>query len=183
MLRARREIARIVTAFALCLAAVSAAYPAGGPPSLEYPVKANYLVRFSAFVAWPQEAFAGADTPLSICVVGVDPFGPELDKAAAGQAAHGRAITVRRLAETDPGAGCHIVFVGRMANGAAEVERLRAGPVLVVTDEASGSARGAIQFVIIGDRVRFKVDEGVLGRGVAMDSRLLSLAVSVRGAP
>ncbi len=178
-----RKSPLIVTAFALCLAAAGAAHPAGGPPSLEYPVKANYLVRFSAFVAWPQEAFASADAPLSICVVGADPFGADLDKAAAGQAAHGRAIAVRRLAETDTGAGCHIVFVGRMAGGAAEVERLRAGPVLVVTDEASASAHGAIQFVIVGGRVRFKVDEAMLGQGVAMDSRLLSLAVSVRGGP
>ena len=59
--------------------------------SLEYSVKANYLVRFAAFVNWPPEAFATPTSSLTICVIGVDPFGPSLTKAAAGQTINGRA--------------------------------------------------------------------------------------------
>ncbi len=179
----RRALRCMLAAFALSLTGFSGAYPADSGASLEYPIKANYLVRFAAFVDWPAEAFAAPDSPISICIAGADPFGGELDRAAAGQAAHGRPLEVRHLAEADPRAGCHIVYVGRLANPAAEIERLKAAPVLVVTDAASGPVRGAIQFVIVGDRVRFRVDETALGRGLVMNSRLLSLAVSVRGAP
>ena len=71
---------------------------AGAPPSpanLEYSVKANYLVRFAAFVEWPSRSFATNRSPVVICVVGRDPFGGALGRAARDQTAHGRAARPR----------------------------------------------------------------------------------------
>lgn len=158
--------------------ALAAGQPASSAQNLEYAVKANFLVRFTAFVAWPAPAFAGPGSPINLCVVGADPFGQTLDQAAAGQTAHGRPINLRRLQRIDQ--GCHLAYIGR---GGAEAARpVQGAPVLIVTDETSGRSRGAIHFVVMDDRVRFHIDQtAAASTGLNLDSRLLSLAVSVRG--
>jgi hypothetical protein len=144
--------------------------------SLEYPVKANYLVRFAAFAQWPGAAFAATDSPLVICVVGQDPFGAGLDRAAAGQMANGRPVIVRRPAGSTL-AGCHIAYLGR---GAVLPPQRPAG-VLLVTDDAVSGQRGAIHFVVTRARVRFHIDQRIArSAGVELNSRLLNLALSVQ---
>lgn len=157
----------------LLLLALFASAPQARAQSLEYPVKANYLVRFAAFVDWRPEAFAEGG-PFVICVLGRDPFGRALDEAAAGQNAAGRRIVVRR-----PGAdatGCHIVYLGQGAPAIAAT-----GGVLLVSDSAVSSRRGMIHFVVLDNRVRFHIDEAAAARaGLTINSRLLNLAVTVR---
>ena len=69
---------------AILLTLAFAGSSAWAQSSLEYEVKAAYLVKFAPFIAWPDTAFSSASAPLGICVVGNDPFGPFLDRAAAG---------------------------------------------------------------------------------------------------
>lgn len=145
--------------------------------SLEYPVKANYLVRFAAFAQWPEKAFASREAPLVICVLGRDPMGAALDQAARGQTANGRAVAIRRPAGSTL-TGCHIAYLGR----GAVLPAVQAEGVLLVTDDAVSARRGAIHFVVVRDRVRFHIDQRVARRaGVELNSRLLSLALTVRG--
>ena len=147
--------------------------------TLEYSVKANYLVRFAAFVEWPAQSFAGSRSPVVICVAGRDPFNGALARAAGGHTAHGRALTVRRPASAEAAAGCHILYVGR---GGAGLVPGGQRPVLVVTDAAVSSDRGMIHFVIDDDRVRFHIDLQAASRSrLSISSRLLNLALSVRG--
>ena len=40
----------------------------------EYDVKAAYLYKFTKFVEWPEAAFASAEAPFVIGVIGRDPF-------------------------------------------------------------------------------------------------------------
>nr|WP_246328978.1 YfiR family protein [Brevundimonas lenta] len=145
--------------------------------SLEYAVKANYLVRFAAFVEWPPTAFEANSAPLIICVSGRDPFGETLDQAAGGQSAHGRRIGVRRLPAGAAMTGCHILYVGA---GSAAAANNRAA-VLIVTDSAVTQQRGMIHFVVVSNRVRFHIDKAAAtSSGLGMSSRLLNLAISVR---
>lgn len=146
--------------------------------TLEYSVKANYLVRFAAFVEWPSRAFASPQAPVVICVVGRDPFSGALERAARAQTAHGRAVAVRRPASAAAAAGCHILYVGRGG------ERLvpEGQSLLVVTDADVSADRGMIHFAISDDRVRFHIDLQAASRSrLSISSRLLNLALSVRG--
>ena len=146
--------------------------------TLEYSVKANYLVRFAAFVEWPSRAFASPQAPVVICVVGRDPFSGALERAARAQTAHGRAVAVRRPASAAAAAGCHILYVGRGG------ERLvpEGQSLLVVTDADVSAERGMIHFAISDDRVRFHIDLQAASRSrLSISSRLLNLALSVRG--
>lgn len=157
----------------------SFAAPSPLQTTLEYSVKANYLVRFAAFVEWPQTSFANSRSPVVICVVGRDPFGDVLDRAARAQKAHGRALVVRRPDTAEGAAACHILYVGR---GGGSVVRSRQRPILQVTDGAVSADRGMIHFVVSEDRVRFHIDLQAASQSrLSISSRLLNLALSVRG--
>lgn len=148
--------------------------------SLEYSVKANYLVRFAAFVEWPARAFANAQAPVVICVAGRDPFGATLDRAARGQIAYGRPLAVRRAASRDGVAGCHILYIGYGAESLITAAAGQPG-MMMVTDAATAPARGTIHFVLSEARVRFHIDQQAAARsGLVISSRLLNLALTVR---
>lgn len=163
---------------ALAMLALLSAMPSmARAQSLEYRVKANYLIRFAAFVDWPGDAFANPTAPITLCIAGKDPFGAELDRAAAGQTAHGRKIALRR---GEALAGCHILYAGAGAP-AGWAEDVRAAATLTVTDEAVSPERGMIHFVLAANRVRFHADQAAAVKArLTVDSRLLALALSVK---
>lgn len=173
----RRAVGAVLTVLIGGLLALPQAGVAKVRDGLEYGVKANYLVRFAAFVEWPSTAFASSTSPMVICVAGRDPFGRALDQAAEGQTAQNRPIVVRRLMPTPvEAAGCHILYAAPNVSPAYPAGA--SGQLLV--SEAGG--RGAIVFLIRGGRVRFAIDQAAARRsGLRMSSRLLHLAVSVRG--
>ena len=177
MTRAGRTFAAAVLAAGLALAV--GANAAAAQANLEYSVKANYLVRFAAFVTWQPRAFASAQAPVVICVAGRDPFGRSLDAAARTQTAYGRPLAVRRLRDPAAVGGCHIVYVGR--GGGAAIAAGQGQPSMLVTDEGAGADRGMVHFVLADGRVRFHIDQQQAGRnGLSVSSRLLNLALSVR---
>lgn len=164
------------------------ALAAGGPglaaDSLEYPVKAAYLYKFGPFVEWPPAAFEGPASPVVICVVGDDPFGPMLEKTVEGQHIGQRVVTVRRIEALGRGSGCHVAYLsGGKAQSVAEGLAAASGmAVLTVTDAGRpGAVRGVIHFVIKDNRVRFHIDDAAAAKGgLNISSKLLSLGLSVR---
>ena len=106
-------------------------------PSLEYAVKAAYLPKFIPFITWPDGAFAGADAPFTICLLGQDRFGGKLDQAAAGLRAGEHAVQVRHLAAPDPSANCQLIFLpagSDPASAQGTLDAMRGSPVVTVTD-------------------------------------------------
>lgn len=171
----------LATLAALTLAASLAPAPATAQaPSLEYAVKANFLYKFGPFVAWPPQAFATAGAPFNVCLLGEDPFGAALDAAVRGQTVGGHPVAVHRLQTVGRFPACHVLYIGRSAQPRTEVLQLmRGAPVLTVTDERLGPARGLVHFVIRQGRVRFTLDAaGAQSSGLAISSKLLQLSVS-----
>ena len=172
---------RRAAAILLTLAAIG--WPvAHAQNSLEYEVKAAYLVKFAPFIEWPATAFPSAAAPLTICVVGPDPFGAVLDRDAVGARDGDRTVTIRRLAAPD--AACQILFAGG-DNGMveAELEAVKDRPIVTVTD-SSARAHGIISFAVIGNHVRFDIDEAEADAlSVRISSKLLDLAHAVRKGP
>jgi hypothetical protein len=165
--------------------ALALSAPTAGPRAdtvTEYPVKAAFLSKFGDFVDWPEGGFADPAAPAVLCVVGRDPFGPALDRAAQGQRLHGRMIVVRRIKVIDPASGCHLAYLGGGAQDQALALRTLAGaPVLTITDQAPEEARGVIDFTLRDNRVRFRIDDASAARhGLTISSKLLALAISVR---
>ena len=178
---------RRLIATALCLAAAFWAGAGRAGASLEYGIKAAYLSKFAAFVEWPDKTFASADSPINVCVSGADPFGATLEQVAAGQRVGGHPIAIRRLSAIAAASGCQIAFLG--GSGEQSVAQALAAThgeaILTVTDAAADPHdHGIVSFVIVNDRVRFEIDNGAAEQNhVVISSKLLSLAVAVKGAP
>jgi YfiR/HmsC-like len=172
---APRTLLAGLTALALCASGATAQ-----DTSIEYGVKGAYLYKFLPFVGWPAAALSSPNAPLTICILGHDPFGTVLDKAVADQHVEARAIAVRRVEAVD--ANCQVVFVGitdPQAEGAA-LQALQGKPVLTVTDSGA-PVPGIIAFVIEANHVRFDIDDAAAARnGLTISSKLLSLARAVK---
>lgn len=158
--------------------------PAPAADSLEFPVKAAYLLKFAPFVAWPEGAFPSADSPFRLCVSGDDPFGPVLEEVAAGTAPAGHPVEIVRMQRVDGPSGCHVQYIsGSAAQPVADaLKRLEGAPVLTVTDASRDArTRGIVHFVVEENRVRFHIDEEAAARHrLTLSSKLLGIALSVR---
>ena len=147
--------------------------------SIETAVKATYLYKFAPFVTWPDTATQTG--PITICVVGKDPFGAVLDRAINGQTMDGRPFQINRVSTIGPGSTCNIAYLGGSAAQTvpAALQALRGTPTLTVTD--GSSLAGIIAFKMQDGRVRFGIDEGAAeAGGISISSKLLALATSVK---
>lgn len=175
ILRLSKAVAVMLFAAVFGFRAVSDAQTA------EEVVKAQFVYRFTSFAVWPAGAFASANSPIVLCVVGADHFARTLTGAVSGQRVGGRSFEVRRV-RAEQARRCHVVYAAGL--GASDTLReVRDAPVLTVTDAATGDGgvRGMIHFAVVDNRVRFHVDDAAAAdAGLAIDSRLLGLALSVR---
>ncbi len=162
----------IVIASASCLAA--------SPPVDEYQVKAAFIYNFAKFVQWPVDAFKGPSDPISICVLGQDPFGSLLDITIANRSIDGRPLVIRRLANVKQVAGCHVLFIGSAEDKRlpSTVADIRATGVLTIGDSDFSDVDGVvINFKLEGGKVRFDINVDAAEREkLRISSRLLSLA-------
>lgn len=165
----------------LALALVLLGGGAQADESLEYAVKAAYLTKFIAFITWPDGALPVPAAPLSICVLGDDPFGGKLEQDAPAAKLGDHPVTVKKMATPD--AACQVVFLG--AGTETALDALRGKPVVTVTDSGL-KAHGVISFVLAENHVRFDIDDALAAQdGLQVSSKLLSLAHAVkpRGTP
>jgi hypothetical protein len=163
------------------LALLSAA-PAAAQPS-ETAVKAAFLTKFAAYVDWPSSVRLAPNAPITLCVVGSDPFGRTIDAAVRGQQIDGHPILLKRMASAAGADGCQVAFIdGNAAHSTADLlHALQGKPVLTVTDGRDGPQRGMIHFVVDGGRVRFHIDQATAEScGLGLSARLLAIALSVR---
>ena len=173
---------RLLLLLSLALVFAAGLTPAHAQPSAEA-VKAAFLPRFARYVVWPRAAVPAAAQPFQLCVLGHDPFGAMLDRAAGGELVDGHRVQVRRIGSAAQSAGCHLAYVhgAQPQETARHLLALRSRPILTVTDAGAGPQRGIIHFTIVGGRVRFFIDDAAAAeRGLNISSRLLALAANVR---
>jgi hypothetical protein len=148
-----------VSALLLCL--VSAVYLAHAAGVSEYQIKAAFLFNFLQFVDWPHSAFRDERDSLVMCILGPDPFGPELDSIIAGERIKGRPIIAQRYDHIDALGRCHLVFVNKSSRNELRnsLARLKGQPVLTVGEtEAFTGLGGMIEFVTQNNRIRLRVN-------------------------
>jgi len=151
--------------------------------SLEYAIKASYIYKLIPFVTWPDSAASPAVEPFVICAFD-DPkdLAALVSEAVAGQRIDDRQIIVRRLDSAAAASQCQLMYVGtdNADAVAAALDAVQDKAVLTVTDGMPpGRPHGIINFVIVGDHVRFQIDpEEAQRKGISISSKLLSLAVS-----
>jgi len=117
-------LARRASALALLvLVALSSPAPAATKTTSEYDLKAAFLFHFAQFVEWPAEALPNKSAPLTIGILGGDPFGKALDAMVANEAVRGHKLVVRRFRDVGETDSCQILFI-------SPSEESRLGPIL-----------------------------------------------------
>lgn len=149
-------------------------------PSPEYQVKAAFLFHFTQFAEWPPEAFAEAEQPFVIGVLGDDPFGSYLDETVLGEAVDTHAMVVRRYRRVEDVEACHILFISQSeADRLAQIlTRLQDRAMLTVSDVPRFTERGGIiEFVMEDNKIRLRINvEAARAAEVTISAKLLRLA-------
>ncbi|HWA58569.1 MAG TPA: YfiR family protein [Gemmatimonadales bacterium] len=158
-------------------------FPVPGDSTLEYQVKAAYLLRFAQFVSWPAQAFSSPSDPIHIGVMAGDPIGPILDSMVVGREAQGRRIVVRHLGPDDPLDGIQLLFVGQLRDRDRRGLLQRAGTLAVLTvgdGDRFLQDGGGIGLLRIDETIRFGVNLRTVERtGLRIDARALAVAYVV----
>jgi len=164
----------------LLLLAAAAMLCAAEPTAEEYHVKGAYLLNFAKFVDWPAQAFKGPTDPICICLMGANPFGPALDKAAHATTVANRQVTVREVSDGQQAAQCQIVFLSGSERKRAKklIEAVQGANVLTVGEsEGFVASGGVIGFKVEGDKVRIEIGTAAAEHaGLHISAKLLSLA-------
>jgi hypothetical protein len=158
------------------------------PPSVsemeEYRVKALFLYNFTQFIEWPGEAFKDSNDPLTICVLGSNPFDKELEHALAGKKIDSHPLTSRIISEPNQATGCHMVFVtGAATKRARPLFTDRKQPGILTVGETPGfaSAGGVVNFLVKDGRVRLEINITAAERErLRISAKLLKLAEIVK---
>lgn len=149
--------------------------------SAEYQERAAFLLSFTKFVEWPPSAFATPESPLTICILGENPFDDVLEKITAGEVAQDRKIAVQQISRVPDPQACQLLFMGgSTANPAAVLGDESAGILTVGEAETFLRNGGMIKFFIENRRVRFDINlEMAEKAGLKLSSRLLGVARTV----
>lgn len=169
-------------------------FPVAGPAAAlqddgalpEYVVKAGFLFNFAKYVEWPAEAFASGTAPISIGILGSDPFGEELDRILKSKTVKERSFSIVRFREAGDLKQCHILFIARSERTrvADILRQTESWPVLSVgEDEGFARAGGTVNILIQKDVPRLEVNlEAAEKSRLTINSKLLKIATLVKTA-
>ena len=174
----------IVYLLSSILSVCAIAYAAELPAPSEYQIKAAFLYNFAKFVEWPSQALPESSASITLCVLGEDPFGSDLDRTIESKTINSRVLVSRRLNTLHGVDVCQILFISAS-------ERRRMGQILealkdqslLTIGETEPFARlgGVINFTMEQDRVRFEINVDAAERkGLKISSKLLRLAKVIR---
>lgn len=167
--------------FSICLAAAGPAAPsqAEEAASVEYKIKAAYMLNFAKFVEWPPQAFPTSNTPVTVCVLGKDPFGSDLEKTIGDKSIEGRPLRIKRIEENETVEGCHVLFISSSERKRLPqlFQSLKDSSVLTIgeTDQFTQSG-GMINFIKQENTIRFEINAEAAERaGLKISSKLLQI--------
>jgi hypothetical protein len=148
--------------------------------SVEYPVKLAFLYNFAKFVEWPADSYSSPGAPLSICIVGHDPFSLDLEGELRTRKAWGHPVEVLTLRPADTLSTCHMVFipVTEKDEGGKILRSLTGSSTLTVGEtEGFAATGGVINLTVEKSEVHFEVNRLAADRAhLKISAKLLSLA-------
>jgi hypothetical protein len=152
--------------------------------NLEYPLKLAFLYNFTKFVEWPSDSFHDQGASLAICVIGNDPFSPDLEAELRTRTVGSHPVEIKTLRSNDPLNVCHMVFVPvtEKSQAARIVSGLKGSSTLTVGEiEGFAVQGGIINLTVEENKLHFEVNPLAAERaGLKISSKLLSMAKIVK---
>ncbi len=159
-----------------------AAFAGSGEPP-EYKMKAVFIYNFAKFVDWPAGKPPNSEKNLSVCVLGDDPFGSNLN-VIKGKTIRGRTVENKAPVKIENAKDCDCLFISdsEKSSVAKILEDLKDHDVLTISDmDGFLEAGGIIQFVIDKSKVRFLINMvAAKEAGFKVSSKLLELAKGIK---
>jgi hypothetical protein len=152
---------------------------------VEYPVKLAFLYNFTKFIEWPPASYRDPRAPLAICIVGHDPFSPDIEGDLRTRIVGTHPVEVLTLKPADTLTVCHMVFIPTAEEHQADkiVRDLKGSSTLTVGEtEGFAELGGIINFTVEGNKVHFEINQLAAQRArLKISSKLLGLARIVAG--
>jgi hypothetical protein len=149
-------------------------------PSREYQIKAAFIYNFVQFVEWPASAFESDASPITIAILGSNPFGDELERVVQGKTVNGRSLAVRYFSRIEEVNQCQVLFVDSSDQSflAALHDKLKDKNVLSIGEaEQFLWTGGVIRFYSEDNKVRFEVNQEAAEQArLKISSKLLRLS-------
>jgi YfiR/HmsC-like len=150
----------------------------------EYQLKAAFLYNFARFVTWPTNAPVDTNSPVTIGILGTDPFGSLLRDTVQGKTVNGRKIVVTQLARDERPTGCQILFISRSEKDRIPsiLESVKGQSILTVSEvDQFAQVGGMINLIVVSQSVRFEINLQAIERvGLQVSSKLVGLGVRVK---
>jgi len=157
--------------------------------SQEYQVKAAFLYNFIQFVDWPEEKSADSNEPITIGIIGKDPFGNAFEFIKDKKVKGGRGVIIKRFksfedlkksTEIEALTKCHLLFIcsSEQKNLKETIDFLKDHSVLTVADmQGFLESGGIVNFVIEENKVGFEINIAAAEHAkLKIRSQLLRLA-------
>jgi uncharacterized protein DUF4154 len=182
-LERNRPLALLLILLLLLLGARRASAQSSAVP--EYQLKATFLFQFTQFVEWPAQAFSASESPLTIGILGQDPFGSFLDDTIRDENINEHPLVVERYARLEDVRNCHLLYISRAEAGRIHeiVAALNGRSVLLVSDaEGFADGGGMIQFVRQQNKMGLRINlSAARSANLTISSKLLRLATLASG--
>jgi hypothetical protein len=151
----------------------------------EYQVKAALIYNFSQFIEWPANSFSEANSPLTICVMGDDPFGDSL-LALQKRKYQTRPIVINYPKTVAEARSCRILYVddpGKTVLGRDVAKSLGDAPVLTLSSSEDALNSGiCIGFLPQDGKIRWTLNlEAARKAHLRISAKLIEIAVAVFG--
>ena len=190
----------IVFVFVLSAALTAQRTQADTAQSREYQIKAAFLYNFIKFVDWPEEKTSDSNEPITIGIIGRDPFGdafePIKDKPVKGQKVivrhfegleelkkSGEESKLDKHPQIEAIRKCHMLFICRSEKQNLEeiIESIKNDSILTIADiQDFLEVNGIINFVMEEKKVSFEVNVTAAKRAkLKIRSQLLRLATRI----
>lgn len=143
---------------------------------------ATYLHKLIGYIEWPSTAFAHAEAPIKVGVVGSPETLESLRTVISGRPVQGHSIEVHELKQIDGVSNMHLLHISATAWAARaqhwKAISLRERATVVTTDAPDGVDQGAtIGFRLSGQGVRIEASlPAADAAGVKLSSHLLRVA-------
>ena len=149
-------------------------------PSREYQIKAAFIYNFVQFIEWPSSAFQSDSSPITIGILGSNPFGDTLEHIVQGKVVNGRTLAVRYFSRIEDVNQCQVLFVDSSDQNFLKAlnDQLKDKNVLSIGEaEQFLWTGGVIRFYEEDNRVRFEINlEAANLARLKISSKLLRLA-------
>lgn len=146
----------------------------------EYQVKAQFLLNFVKYIDWPENASAGASSPIVIGIMGKDNLNNDLQRVAEGKSINGRTIIIKSVADGDALGGCAILFISASEDSQLDaiLGKTSAQPILTVGEDRSFLQKGGIiNFALKDGKIRLEINLRAARQAkLQISSKLLSVA-------